>query len=55
MLFSLFGEVGLTVIGLLYVLNLWFDSCIELEASIKNKEEEEEKNKMTEAAKRMYS
>ena len=52
MLFSLFGEISLAVIGLLYVLNYWFDSCISFEEMMKNKEEEV---KMSESTKRMYS
>ena len=52
MLFSLFGEISLTVIGLLYVANMWFDSFITLAAQSKNNEEEV---KMTDAVKRMYS
>ena len=54
MLFSLFGEIALTVIGLLYVLDCWFDSCISFEETMKNNEEEKEV-KMTDAVKRMYS
>lgn len=52
MLFSLFGEISLTIIGFLYVLNCWFDSCMSLEESMKNNEEDV---KMSESAKRMYS
>ena len=54
MLFSLFGEIALTVIGLLYVLDCWFDSIISLAEQSKNNEEEKEV-KMTDAVKRMYS
>ena len=52
MLFSLFGEISLTVIGLLYVADLWFDSFISLAERSKNNEEEV---KLSDAAKRMYS
>ena len=52
MLFSLFGEIGLVVIGLLYVGNLYMDSCITLIESIKNNDEE---TKLSDVAKRMYS
>ena len=54
MLFSLFGEIALTVIGLLYVADMWFDSFISLAEQSKNNEEEKEQ-KMTDAVKRMYS
>ena len=52
MLFSLFGEIGLAIIGLLYVGNCWFDSFINLMVQMKNNEEEV---KLSDAAKRMYS
>ena len=54
MLFSLFGEISLTVIGLLYVFNLWFDSMMAME-----QQQLEDKNnnetKLSDAVKRMYS
>jgi len=53
MLFSLFGEIALTVIGLLYVLDCWFDSFISLAETSKNNDDED--IKMSDAAKRMYS
>ena len=31
MLFSLFGEISLSIIGFLWVFDLWFDSFINLE------------------------
>ena len=52
MLFSLFGEVGLVTIGLLYVLNCWFDSFVNIMSMMKNNEEDV---KMSDWAKRMYS
>ena len=51
MIFSLFGEIGLVIIGTLYVLNRWFDSCIELLEVVKD----DDKQPMSETAKRMYS
>ena len=56
MLFSIFGEISLTIIGLLYVFDCWFDSFISFEEFNKNKEEEEEDKKIAEEArKRMYT
>ena len=52
MLFSLFGEIALSIIGLLYVGNCWFDSFVNLMETIKNNEDEV---KMSDEAKRMYS
>ncbi len=52
MIFSLFGEIALTIIGLLYVGNCWFDSFINLMGQMKNNEEEV---KMSESIKHMYS
>ena len=51
MLFSLFGEIALTIIGLLYVGNCWFDSFINLMVQMKNNDD----IKLSDAAKRMYS
>ena len=53
MLFSYFGEFGLVLVGLLYVLDKWFDSYIDMMELTKNKDDEKEP--MPEAAKRMYS
>ena len=54
MLFSLLGEIGLIVIGTLYVIDCYFDSFINLiEVMTKNKDDEDPP--LTEAAKRMYS
>ena len=64
MLFSLFGEIGLCVCGLLYVLDCeagtlrrscWFDSYIDLMELMKNDDKDNEKIEMSETAKRMYS
>ena len=52
MLFSLFGEIGLVVIGLLYVGNCWFDSFINLMEQVKNNDDEV---KLSESVKHMYS
>ena len=52
MLFSLFGEIALTVIGLLYVSNLWFDSFINLTDVMKTQEDEA---KISDSVKHMYS
>jgi len=54
MLFSLFGEISLVIIGFLYVADLWFDSFISLAEQSKNNEEEKEV-KMSDVVKRMYS
>ena len=55
MLFSLFGEIGLCVCGLLYVLDCWFDSCIDLMELTKTDEKDDDKQEMSEIVKRMYS
>ena len=55
MLFSIFGEISLTIIGLLYVCNLWFDSMMTLEQQLKEDKNNEEDVKMSDVAKRMYS
>ena len=54
MLFSLFGEISLTIIGLLYVTNKWFNSFIDMMDLMKNNENDE-KQEMSETIKRMYS
>ena len=54
MLFSLFGEISLTIIGLLYVTNKWFNSFIDMMDLMKNNEEHD-KQEMSETIKRMYS
>ena len=54
MLFSTFGEIGVCVVGLLWVLDLWFDSFISLMELMKNNSEDKEPP-MTETTKRMYS
>ena len=51
MLFSIVGEIGLIIVAGLYVLDCWFDSCINLIETTKEEKEPE----MSEAAKRMYS
>ena len=53
MLFSLFGEIGLVVIGLLYVGNLYMDSFINMMAQLEDKNNDEDK--VPESVKRMYS
>lgn len=55
MLFSLFGEIGLVVIGALYVFDCWFNSFIDLMELMKNNDYNEDKHEMSETAKRMYS
>ena len=59
MLFSKLFELGLFIIGLLYVGDMYFDSCIELirvtkeiDEDEKDKERDEELKEMT---KHMYS
>ena len=55
MLLSLFGEIALAVIGGLYVLDCWFDWFIDLMALMKNDDEKDEKQELSENIKRMYS
>ena len=56
MILSLFGEISLFVVGLLYVLDCWFDSYIDLMELMKNNDDEKiEKNEISESARRMYS
>ena len=55
MLFSLFGEIGLCVCGLLYVLDKWFDSFVDMMELMKNDDDKDDKQEMSETAKRMYS
>lgn len=69
MLFSLTGEVGLVVIGLLWVCNKWFDSFIDMlelgvaetsaklteqHREVKNNDDQKERE-LPEAFKHMYS
>ena len=54
MIFSLFGEIGLIVIGTLYVFDSWFDSFINL-IDVLNRNKEDEDPPLSDAAKRMYS
>ena len=53
MLFSLFGEISLAIIGLLYVGNLWFDSFITIMTQVEDKNNDE--TKVPESVKHMYS
>ena len=55
MLFSLVGEIGLIVIGSLWVLERWFSSFIDLMEVAKNDDEKEKEPELSEAAKKMYS
>lgn len=57
MLFSLFGEISLAVIGMLYVLDCWFDSFLEFVDMNKNdgNNDGEGDAKMSDSIKRMYS
>ena len=55
MLFSRLFEILLFILGLLYVLNQWFDSFINLYETIKNHEEEEEEKKIPESVKHLYN
>ncbi len=60
MLFSTFGEVGVVVIGLMWVLNKWFDSFIDAVELLKNMSEvdssDEQKHKdLPDSIKQMYS
>ena len=51
MLFSLFGEVGIVVIGLLWVGNKWFNSFLDIVEVLKNNEQKE----IPDAIKHLYS
>ena len=56
MLFSLVGEIGLIIIGLAYVIDCWFDSCINLiELTNKNNNDEHKDKDLPESIKHMYS
>ncbi len=55
MIFSLFGEISLAVIGLLYVMDCWFDSFINMVELMKNNDNNDDKQEMSDTAKRMYS
>ena len=55
MLFSLVGEIGLIVIGTLYVLDCWVDSLINLMETVSKNNEEEEAKKIPECVKHLYS
>ena len=52
MLFTQTGEIGLFVIGLLWVMNKWFNSFIDLVELMKNDDEEKE---IPESLKHIYS
>ena len=53
MLFSLTGEIGLVVIGLLWVANKWFDSFIDTMTLLKDSNDE--KKDLPESIKHLYS
>ena len=55
MLFSVTGEIGLIVIGLLYVANKWFDSFIDILELIKNNDNDEKEKEIPESLKHIYS
>ena len=55
MLFSLVGEIGLIVIGLLYVGDCFLDSFINLMETVSKNNEEEEAKKIPESIKHLYS
>ena len=52
MLFSLFGEIGLFAIGILYVLDMWYDSYINY---IINVDKNNDDNELPESVKHMYN
>ena len=59
MIFDKFFEIGLLILGLLYVGNMYFDSCLHLleianDMDEKEKEEEEEEE-LKKISKHMYS
>ena len=59
MIFDIFFEIGLLVLGFLYVANMWFDSFIhasEVSRDIDEKEKEEREDKeREELCKNLYS
>ena len=52
MLFSLFGEIGLFTIGILYVLDMWYDSYVNY---IINVDKNNDDNELPESVKHMYN
>ena len=54
MILSLTGEIGLIVIGLLYVLDCWFDSFIDMMNIMKDVSDEKQKE-LPDSIKRLYS
>ena len=55
MIFSLFGEIGLIIIGAFYVLDCWFDSLINLMDLSKNNDDNDKYKELPESIKHMYS
>ena len=56
MILSLFGEIGLCLCGLLYVMDKWFNSFIDLIELMKDKDDkDDDKQEMTETMRNMYS
>ena len=55
MLFSLVGEIGLIVVGTLYVLDCYLDSLINLIDTMNKNNDEEEDKKIPEFVKHLYS
>ena len=55
MILSLVGEIGLIVVGTLYVLDCWFDSFINLMSIIKDNDEEQKQKEIPESVKHIYS
>ena len=57
MILSLFGEIGLCLCGLLYVMDKWFNSFIDLMELMKDKDEDkdDDKQEMSETMRHMYS
>ena len=56
MLFSVPAEICICICGLLYVMDKWFDSYINLMELMQNNDtDDEDKRPMSETVKRMYS
>ena len=55
MLFSLTGEIGLLVIGFLWIGNKWFDSFIDLLNIMKDVNDEQKQKELPDSIKHIYS
>ena len=55
MLFSLTGEIGLIIIGALYVFDCWFNSFIDLLEITNNSNDEQKQKDLPDSLKHLYS